>query len=115
MAEANGKAVGAGHELPAQIDMRFAGPKAHAGPTENALGLFGEQRPGHGVRLGRQDIRRTHRRRDRLVQPLLRDPGGIDQRRRRTRSAHRSVPRRRSQRNESLLELPEPASVGLRR
>lgn len=40
MAEVNGKAVGAGHELSAQMDMRFAGPKAHAGPTENALGLF---------------------------------------------------------------------------
>ncbi len=40
MAEINSRAVGAGQELPAQMDMRFAGPKAHVGPTENGLGLF---------------------------------------------------------------------------
>jgi enoyl-CoA hydratase/carnithine racemase len=40
MAEINGRAVGAGHELSAQMDMRFAGPKAHVGHTENGLGLF---------------------------------------------------------------------------
>ncbi|MCJ1362293.1 hypothetical protein MMC16_001396 [Acarospora aff. strigata] len=40
IAEINGRAFGAGHELSVQMDMRFAGPKARAGPVENALGLF---------------------------------------------------------------------------
>lgn len=40
IAEINGRAFGAGHELLVQMDMRFAGPNARTGPIENSVGLF---------------------------------------------------------------------------
>lgn len=39
IAEINGRAIGGGHELTLQMDMRFAGPKAQTGFFENGLGL----------------------------------------------------------------------------
>lgn len=39
IAEINGHNIGGGHELALQMDMRFAGPKAHTGFFENGLGL----------------------------------------------------------------------------
>ena len=40
IAEINGHNIGGGHELALQMDMRFAGPNAHAGFFENGLGLI---------------------------------------------------------------------------
>ncbi|KAF2181505.1 ClpP/crotonase, partial [Zopfia rhizophila CBS 207.26] len=36
----DGRAFGAGHEIAAQMDMRFVGPKARTGSFEDALGLI---------------------------------------------------------------------------
>ena len=40
IAAMNGRAFGAGHELPLQMDMRFAGPNVSAGSIENPLGVI---------------------------------------------------------------------------
>ncbi|KAK8054289.1 hypothetical protein PG996_013590 [Apiospora saccharicola] len=39
IAEMDGRAFGAGHEIAAQMDLRFVGPRAHTGSFEEALGL----------------------------------------------------------------------------
>lgn len=81
MAESNSRAVGAGHELPAQMDMRFAGPKAHVGPTENGFGLFagfgGQSFLGPLVIKGR--AMSTHWLRRRSTDPRARQSAGFNQ------------------------------------